>query len=81
MDWKKTRRGEYHSFTDSEISYIIHPKRNGKFYIKAYLVGGREHLLPFQDFDTIEAAKSWVEDYDEKLAKRRATHEEEPIKF
>jgi len=61
MDWKE-RRGKWQSTSeDSQIDYVIIPKKNSRYFIKAYLGGGAEHRLPFQDFASPEAAKAWWE--------------------
>lgn len=83
MEWKETRRKEHHARSDDEqIGYIVAPKRNGKYYIKAYLSGGTEHRLPYQDFDTADEAKTWVEEYERKRAERNAQYaDEKPLKW
>ena len=67
--WKESRRGDTYSWDTPRADIIpysweILPKRNGKFYLKAYLPGGQEARLPFQDFASIEEAKIWAMKYD-----------------
>jgi len=83
MNWKKQRRGNYYSTSeDGQIGYEIYINRRGRFYIKGYLAGGAEHRLPFQDFDTAEAAIAWVEQHEQERAERKARYaQEEPIRF
>jgi len=82
MDWKRERSGMAAEGEESEIYYMILPKRNGKFYVKAYLAGGAEWRLPFQDFASEQEAIDWVEVYEIKLAEQKARRAaEEPISF
>ena len=83
MNWKKLRRGKYSGDSeDGQVGYMIMSKRTGRFFIKAYLVGGREHQLPFQDFPDAQAAIDWVEQYERERAERNARYaQEKPIRL
>lgn len=50
-------------------------KKNGNFFVKAYLVGGREVRLPYQEFATIEEAKEWIARYDYERQERFSRRE------
>jgi len=82
MNWKE-RRGKWQSTSeDGQIDYVIIPKKNGRYFVKAYLGGGAEHRLPFQDFASPDAAKAWVADYERERAEKAARYaKEEPIRF
>jgi len=81
MDWKRERSGMA-AEGENEIYYMILPKRSDKFYIKAYLAGGAEWRLPFQDFASEQEAMDWVEIYENKLTAQRIRRAaEEPISF
>jgi len=82
MNWKE-RRGKFEAESeDGQIAYMILPKKNGRYFIKAYLGGGAEHGLPFQDFDSPEAAQAWVENYERERVEKAARYaKEEPIRF
>ena len=82
MNWKE-RRGKWQATSeDEQIDYVILPKKNGHYFIKAYLDGGAEHRPPFQDFISPEAAKAWVEAYEQERAEKAAHYaKEEPIRF
>lgn len=78
MNWKKLRRGKFSGDSeDGQVSYMVMPKRNGQYFIKAYLVGGAEHRLPFQSFETAQAAMDWVEQYEQERAERNACYAQE----
>lgn len=82
MDWKRERSGQTTTGEDGRIYWMILAKRNGKFYVEAYQEGGAERRLPFQDFDSEEAAMAWVERSEEKWVARKArVAAEKPIRF
>ena len=83
MNWREGGRGRFSGESaDGEIGYELIAKRNGEYYIKAYLIGGREHRLPFQNFLDAEAAMDWVAEYEFKRAEKRARYaQEEPIRI
>lgn len=82
MNWKKYRRTIETESDDGQIDYIIATTRKGRYYIKAYLPGGQEHRLPFQNFETAEEAQKWVEDYEAKRTEQKARYaDEKPIRF
>lgn len=64
---------------DGQIGYSIMRKRNGRYYIKAYLISGAEHRLPFQNFESAEDAKSWIAEYERKRAEREARYAKEEL--
>jgi len=70
MDWRKWRRGEYHS-RGRDLGYVIVPKKNGKYFVEARQAGGAKHQMPFQDFESPEAAMEWVDAHERELAKTR----------
>ena len=79
MNWKE-RRGRFYAEGD-QIGFSVLPKRNG-YFVRAYLVGGAEHQLPYQDFETAKAAMDWAGDYEQKMAERLARYaQEEPIRI
>jgi hypothetical protein len=82
MKWKE-RRGNWRATSgDEQIDYVIILKKNGRYFIKAYLGGGAEHRLPFQDFASPEAAQAWVADYERERAEKNARYRnEKPIRF
>jgi len=77
MKWKE-RRGQWRATSeDEQIDYAILPKKGGRFFIKAYLGGGAEHRLPFQDFASAAEARAWVEDHERKRAADAARYRNE----
>lgn len=82
MNWH-VRQNKYDArSTDGQIDWLVLPKKNGKYFVKAYLGGGAEHRLPFQEFETAEKAMDWAEAYDEKRYAANARYaKEESIKF
>lgn len=81
MEWKRQRSGMT-AEGENGIYFMILPKRNGRFFIKAYLAGGAERRLPFQDFEGEKEAMAWVEKYEAQQAALRAKYAaEEPIRF
>ena len=82
MDWRQERSGMTAEGEDSRVYYMILSKKNGKFYVNAYLEGGAERRLPFQDFASEQEAMDWVEESEAKWAARKArVAAEEPIRF
>ncbi len=80
MDWKKYRRTTEATSDDEQIGYIIRTTRRGKIRIEAYLAGGREHQLPYKNFDAVEEAQEWVNEYEAKRAEQNARYaDEKPI--
>jgi hypothetical protein len=75
MDWKHYRRTI--ETQGKNCSYIIRKNRAGKFFVKAYLMGGREKKLPFQSFDTAAQAQERVEEYENRTPK----HKSKPVNF
>lgn len=49
---------DYDSGDIDTLGFSILNKRNGKFFIKAYRVGGGEERLQYAEFDTVEDAKN-----------------------
>jgi transcriptional regulator CtsR len=66
MDWWYSKRSggvvaHTMEFAPSGLSYMVIKGRNG-YWVEAHRVGGAKARLPWQRFDTIEAAVAWVED-------------------
>ena len=83
VEWRELRRGRFSGDSaDGQIGYMLMPKSGGQYFVKAYLVGGAEHRIPYQDFESAGAAKAWVEQYEQKRAERNVRYaQEEPIRF
>lgn len=82
MNWKEWRGRFDARSTDNQIDWLVMPKKNGKYYIKAFLGGGASHRLPFQEFETAQEAKGWAEEYDQRRYEKAAEYaKEEPIRL
>lgn len=81
MNWNQRRNRHDARSTDGQIDWLVLPKKSGKYFIKAYLIGGAEHRLPFQEFETAQEAMDWAEEYDQRRYEKAAEYAEEPIRF
>jgi hypothetical protein len=63
MDWREKKR--YHEARGLYQAYMIYQKRNGTYYVQAYLVGGRQ-VLPFNEHKSLEEAKAYAEAEEQK---------------
>ena len=87
--WLKTRSGWYAGNNDDgdlqPYGWAVIPKRNGKFFIEAHTGAGKKLPLPYQEFDTLEAAQEWAGRYEwkrqEDFSKPFRNDEDYRIKF
>jgi hypothetical protein len=82
MNWETRKRHKSATSSDEQIWYAIRPKKNGKFYVDASLVGGADYRLPYREFEDVMAAQQWVEQHEsERAVKNARRRAEKPIRF
>ena len=66
MEWQDRKRYSRATSKDGQIDFYIYKNKQGRFYAEGHLAGGAKHQMPFENFETLEEAKAFVEELEAK---------------